>query len=160
MSTLTDQIERYIKKLLDKNESGVLELKRADLAEIFMCVPSQINYVLETRFTNDQGYHIESRRGGGGYLRIIRLSIDPDRGLSEAINTIVGRPVSQQAGQGLVDRLVEEEFLTKREAMLVKAVLDASVLKNYFKEPDLLRGHLLQSVLVSILRQDFEKGDD
>jgi transcriptional regulator CtsR len=157
LSTLADQIEKYLKNLLDNKDTGVLELRRVDLAEIFMCVPSQINYVLETRFTNDHGYHVESRRGGGGYLRIIRLSLDPSKRLNDAIQSIAGQQVTHQAGVGLINRLKEEKFLTKREAMLIQAIIENSLLKNCYEGPDFLRGRILQTVLVNILRKDFEK---
>jgi len=155
--TLADQIENYLKKLLSSNETGILELRRADLAEIFMCVPSQISYVLETRFTSDQGYHVESRRGGGGYVRIIRLSTNQSEELNKAIQSMSGQQVSQQAGYGLIDRLQEEKFLSKREAILVKSLIDNAVLKDCCKGAELLRSHMLQMVLINILRQDFEE---
>ena len=69
---LSDTIEHFIKELMTQEEPEV-ELRRNELAEYFSCAPSQINYVLATRFTPDNGYIIESRRGGGGYIRIVRI---------------------------------------------------------------------------------------
>ena len=154
MSTISNQIEDYLKRLLNATESGVVELKRSDLAEIFMCVPSQINYVLETRFSPSQGYMVESRRGGGGYLRIIRLSIEDEGNLSALLDRAKDKAVSRQSGAKLVERLREEDFLSKREAMLVTALTDENVLKEA-KDPDKLRGTLLNSVLLLLLRDDF-----
>ena len=78
MSSLSKEIEQYLKELLSAANSGVLEIQRNMLSEYFHCVPSQINYVLSTRFTPAQGYLVESRRGGGGYVRIVSLQLDDD----------------------------------------------------------------------------------
>ena len=152
MNTLVDQIENYIKRLLTER-NGVVELKRGDLAGTFMCVPSQINYVLETRFTAQQGYMVESRRGGGGYIRIVRLSLaDPQ--LIDLIKS-KERRISQQNGQLLIKRLVEEEFLTKREGMIILALLDSSVLEVDHPDAESLRGVMLNTLLINLLREDF-----
>jgi transcriptional regulator CtsR len=152
MNTLADQIESYIKRLLTEHD-GVVELRRGDLAGVFMCVPSQINYVLETRFTTQQGYIVESRRGGGGYIRIVRLSLtDP-----HLINLIKNkeRRVSRQNGELLIKRLVEEEFLTVREGMIILALLDCPVLEVEYADAESLRGAMLNTLLINLLREDF-----
>ena len=74
MAQLSDAIEQFIKELMD--QEAQIELRRNELAHHFGCAPSQINYVLATRFTPDHGYIIESRRGGGGYIRIFRMAQD------------------------------------------------------------------------------------
>ena len=84
MATLSDSIERYLKGRLSKAVEGVIEIRRSEVAEQFDCVPSQINYVLETRFTPQRGYYVESRRGGGGYIRImesLRAPLSDDVGI-------------------------------------------------------------------------------
>src|SRR5665648_399686 len=75
MGNLADRIEVYLKHILEQTSEGYIMLQRSELAGEFSCVPSQINYVLDTRFTVERGYLVESRRGGGGYLRIIRLGL-------------------------------------------------------------------------------------
>ena len=154
MGTLADEIEKYLKNLLDGSMHGFLEIKRNDLAEQFMCVPSQINYVLETRFTNNQGYHIESRRGGGGFIKIVKLVVAQDDDLLTLVNSTNGKMISQQAGEGLVSRLVEEGFLSEREGTIVKSIVDKNILQLSQQERDLLRGRILRSVLISLLRED------
>jgi transcriptional regulator CtsR len=144
LSTLANEIERYLKRLLDKSKKGFLEIKRNDLAEMFMCVPSQINYVLETRFNNSQGYHVESRRGGGGYIRIVKLSVEKDEDLLVLVNSTVG----------LINRLEEEGFLTKRESILIRAIIDGKTLDLDVPERDLVRARILRAVLISLLRED------
>jgi len=154
MSTLSNQIEAYLKQMLSASEGGVIELKRSDLAGAFMCAPSQINYVLETRFSPKQGYMVESRRGGGGYVRIIRLAMENENDLSALLNSVQDQRVSRQSGNKLLERLMEEEFLTKREGMLVAALLNDAVLKSV-PDPDALRCRMLNNVLQLLLRDDF-----
>lgn len=154
MSTLSNQIEAYLKKLMASSDTGIIEIKRSDLAEIFMCVPSQINYVLSTRFSGNQGYIVESRRGGGGFVRIIRLSMDNEPNLTAMLETAGERKVSLQAGEKLIERLLEEDFISKRESMIIKAMItDKAIGKT--EDPDSLRGDLLNSVLLLLLRDDF-----
>ena len=154
MSTLSNQIEAYLKKLMAASDTGIIEIKRSDLAEIFMCVPSQINYVLSTRFSGNQGYIVESRRGGGGFVRIIRLSMDNEPNLTAMLETAGERKVSLQAGEKLIERLLDEEFISKRESMIIKAMItDKAIGKT--EDPDSLRGDLLNSVLLLLLRDYF-----
>jgi len=82
MSNLADRIEEYLKMILQQTDEGYIVLQRGFLADFFSCAPSQINYVLTTRFSAERGYLVESRRGGGGYLRIVRLGLDPEGKLS------------------------------------------------------------------------------
>ena len=154
MSTLSNQIEEYLKKLLSNSKDGILEIKRSDLAEIFMCVPSQINYVLSTRFSPNQGYMVESRRGGGGFVRIIKLSMDNETNLTAMLETAGQRKVSHQVGEKLVDRLLEEDFLTSREGMIIKSMINDKLLGSDEKA-DALRGDMLNAVLLLLLRDDF-----
>ena len=154
MSTLSNQIEAYLKKLMAASDTGIIEIQRSDLAEIFMCVPSQINYVLSTRFSGNQGYIVESRRGGGGFVRIIRLSMDNEPNLTAMLETAGERKVSLQAGEKLIERLLEEDFISKRESMIIKAMItDKAIGKT--EDPESLRGDLLNSVLLLLLRDDF-----
>lgn len=154
MSTLANQIEGYLKKLLADSETGVLEIKRGDLADIFMCVPSQINYVLSTRFSKNQGYLVESRRGGGGFVRLIRLSMDNEPNLTAMLETAGQRKVSQSVAEKLVGRLCEEEILSNREGMIIKAIIDDKTIGSN-EQADILRGTLLNAVLMLLLREDF-----
>lgn len=125
MSILANNIENYIKRLLDASPSATILLQRKELAELFQCVPSQINYVLDTRFTPERGYLVESRRGGGGFLRIRRLDLNREKvaQLLELLAGLVGEGVCTQEALDIVDRLAEARLLTRRERMLMKAVL-------------------------------------
>lgn len=157
MRSLADQIERYIKRLLEQQEEGVVELRRNDLAKIFQCVPSQINYVLSTRFALEQGYLVESRRGGGGYIRIVKLQMEDDKKLRELIDKTSNNLISQQVGEGLIERLQEEGFLTRREAMLVKAVIRREALPLELPLRDMVRANILKAVLLTLTRDEFNQ---
>src|SRR6056297_1419252 len=101
MASLSDQIERHLKKLLDKYQ-GEIEIKRNKLADEFNCAPSQINYVLDTRFTVEKGFLVESQRGGGGYIRIIRIGMDSE---TETLQNIISRldgAITQNEAEGVI----------------------------------------------------------
>ncbi|HHU61323.1 MAG TPA: CtsR family transcriptional regulator, partial [Natronincola sp.] len=99
MSNLSDHIEAHIKRMLRESQTNSIELSRAQLADVFACVPSQINYVLTTRFTLERGYLVESRRGGGGYIRVGHVEVD-DR-LAHAVSLL------RSIGQELDERQME-----------------------------------------------------
>lgn len=87
---ISDLIAGFLQECLDEAENGVLEVQRSDLAQRFNCVPSQINYVMSTRFSPERGYIVESRRGGNGYIRITRVRVDRETLLMHVINTLGG----------------------------------------------------------------------
>ena len=115
---MSDVIADFIGEMLS-NGGGVAELQRKSLADRFSCVPSQINYVIETRFTPENGYLVESQRGGGGFIRIIRLLDDRQRTLLEAARGIGGR-LSQNDAARLTRALVSADLLTQREGQLAR----------------------------------------
>ena len=112
---LSDSIETFIKTLLAEDEPEV-ELKRNELAEYFGCAPSQINYVLATRFSPDHGYLIESRRGGGGYIRIVRIVQSGAQQLMYLINERIGDAIGEEEASRLVQQLTEQKLVTAQEA--------------------------------------------
>lgn len=154
MGSLADEIEQYIKKMIEASRQRAIRLNRNQLAQMFDCVPSQINYVLSTRFSTERGYYVESRRGGGGYLLIARLSISDNEDVMELINSIPNQ-VSQREGRDLIQNLYEEGVLKKREAMLMAAVIQEDVLALLPPEGDMLRGNVIRAMLQTILRKDF-----
>lgn len=154
MGSLADQIELYIKKMLEESRQRTIRLNRCQLAEMFGCVPSQINYVLSTRFSPERGYYVESRRGGGGYVLIARLAISDNEGVAELIGSIPDQ-VTQRESHDLIQYLYEEDFLTKREAMLMAALTQGSTLMLSAPEGDVLRANIVRIMLQTILRKDF-----
>lgn len=152
--SLAKRIEEYIKRKLMENGDAV-EIQRSDLAEIFSCVPSQINYVLGTRFTPTQGYLVESRRGGGGYLRIIKLSWEEEME-SEARQLCenVGAAIDQWDAEGILQRLYEDDYVTSREYHILKAIISRETLQLDLPERDILRARILQVTLTTLCRND------
>lgn len=112
---LSDSIESFIKMLMEEGDPQV-ELKRNELAEYFGCAPSQINYVLATRFSPEQGYVIESRRGGGGYIRIVRVMYPAGQQMMQLINTRIGDSISEGDARRIISQLAEREVLGSEAA--------------------------------------------
>ncbi len=157
MASLSDQIEEYLNELIGHDE-GQIEIKRNQLADKFDCAPSQINYVLNTRFTPEKGYVVESQRGGGGFIRIIKVSIDSvDESLRKLI-TRLNQPISQQDAQDIIHRLHENDLIDKREKYIMDMVTHRQVLGIELPERDYLRSRIMQSILEVILKT--EKGEE
>lgn len=151
MGNLANYIEAYIKKMLLESHSGVLETQRSDLAEKFNCVPSQINYVLSTRFSMDKGYLVETRRGGGGYIRILRITLDPHNDLQKILNNSIGQSIDFNNAVGIVQRFVDEGWLTIREGKILVSIIDPSVLRVTGEVADALRAAIVKSALLKAL---------
>ncbi|GEB11386.1 hypothetical protein SEQ01_15770 [Streptococcus equinus] len=104
----SDSIEEYIKQLLA--QSGIAEIKRSNLADAFQVVPSQINYVIKTRFTESRGYIVESKRGGGGYIRIARVSFSDQHQMFDNLMGSIGECISEQVFTDLIQLLFDEKL--------------------------------------------------
>lgn len=154
MGNLADRIEEYLKRILEQTSEGYIMLQRSELAGEFSCVPSQINYVLDTRFTVERGYLVESRRGGGGYLRIVRLGLGLEGQYQQVMRQLIGEQLSRERSNNLVERLVDEELLTAREAAIIKSVLSRDVLGGEFRDWDGLRARLMKNILTTLSRDD------
>ncbi|MFC4736681.1 CtsR family transcriptional regulator [Bacillus daqingensis] len=147
MRNISDVIEKYLKQIIEGNEQALIEVKRSELADQFDCVPSQINYVIRTRFTEEKGYVVESKRGGGGYIRIIKVELTDHVDLYDRLIELIGTQLSQQAAEGIIGRLEEEEAVTGREAKLMKAVMDREVLTVPLPARDQLRAKLMVALI-------------
>lgn len=152
--SLSDFIEQYIKDLLNSTVEKAVEIQRNELAERFRCVPSQINYVLETRFTAERGYIVRSRRGGGGYIRINRIEFDCAQHLREILENHIADGIEQEKAEHCIQRLKESGTITAREARALKAAVQRDVLGLNPPERDALRARLLKAMIVSILARD------
>ena len=148
---LSDSIESFIKTLLS-DESDEVELKRNELAEYFQCAPSQINYVLATRFSPDHGYLTESRRGGGGYIRIVRVVESGSRRLMYLINERIGDSLSEEECVRLISQLKEQEIITADEAALMVASVSTRAMGVPVQDSlkNALRARMMKSMLTSI----------
>ncbi|NLJ84215.1 MAG: CtsR family transcriptional regulator [Halanaerobiaceae bacterium] len=151
MASISDQIEYYLKKLIEKYK-GEVEIKRNQLANDFNCAPSQINYVLETRFPLEKGYVVESQRGGGGYIRIIRIRIESGREYIKDLLSRLGGPISQDEAEAIIYRLYENELIDEREKALMEAVVNKRVIDVGLPYRDYIRGRIMLAMLEVILK--------
>ncbi len=147
---ITRDIEEFIKAMLNESD-GSLEIKRNELANQFNCVPSQINYVISTRFTNECGYTVESRRGGGGYIKITKVNVSKSNYLMHTINSI-GNMISWQTTVAIVGNCVDYEAITPREGRLILAALNDKTI-GMVQQPhrDILRAKLFKNMLVNVV---------
>ncbi len=118
---LSDEIAGLIMNMLESSD-GTAEIRRNDLAERIGCVPSQINYVLTSRFTPEQGYIVESRRGGGGYIRIRRISSSPAMTIMHLVNSI-GAKIDQSSAYAIIDSLYQRGIIEREAASLMRSAL-------------------------------------
>ena len=124
MASLTRVIETYINNLFSEvEEEQSVSLRRKELAEIFGCVPSQINYVLRSRFTPERGYLVESQRGGHGYIRILRICYDMPQDSINHIDELIGDTITDQEARRLLVSLQEREMIDARERILIEVAL-------------------------------------
>lgn len=132
------------------SEKSLVEIKRSEIADKFECVPSQINYVINTRFTIEKGYVVESKRGGGGFIRIMKVQTYDHAHLIDQLLSLIQSRIPQNSAEDLILRLVEEDVISKREAKIMLSVIDRSVLYLELPYRDELRARLLKAMLTSL----------
>ena len=144
---ISDIIAGFIQQELDQ-AGGALELQRADLAQRFNCVPSQINYVMSTRFSPEHGYIVESRRGGGGYIRITRVQVDRQTLLMHVINSI-GDRLDAASARAMVQNLVQSEAISRELGQALLSATGSRALQSASPESrDALRADIYKQVLI------------
>ena len=145
----SDLIETFILTLLSEAD-GICELSRVEIAERFSCVPSQINYVLDTRFTSKHGYIVESRRGGGGYIRVARVKGDRNTFIMHVINS-VGDTLDFNSAAALTGNLLDSEVIGVRDARLILAALQPRSLGSLSTDAqDRLRASIFKNMLLRL----------
>ena len=155
MRLLSDTIEQFIKALME-DENREIELRRNELADHFQCAPSQINYVLATRFTPDHGYVIESRRGGGGYIRIVRLAATSREELLQTLYQRIGTSISMSDASKIIEHLKAESIVTPDEAQLMLAALSPQAVPLPLSMKDALCAGTLRSMILSLAKRKCE----
>jgi len=152
LRNISDIIEHHLKNIITESPNGAIEIQRSELADLFQCVPSQINYVINTRFTVQKGYMVESKRGGGGYIRIRKVQIVSKARLQELLTEeLIGESITQNVGNAIVERLLEEGLVNIREATLMKIATSRSVLTVETELRDRLRANILKQMIAAIL---------
>ncbi len=146
---MSDVIEEFIKQMFE--DEDIIEIQRNDLAQQFNCVPSQINYVISTRFKPSQGYYVESKRGGGGHIRIERINVTQSNYLMHVINSIENQITSQEVDI-FISNFLSEGIISKKEAKLLKVATSDNVLITVPKEiKDSLRARIFKNMLVNLV---------
>ncbi len=147
---ISDEITAYILHIMENAENGYAELQRNLLAEEFGCVPSQITYVLSSRFTPEQGYVVESRRGGGGYVRIRRVQGQQEMVPIMHIVNSIGDSLVPSAAEAIIQSLLYQKFLDARSAKIMSAALSDRCYREISPENrDRLRATMLKNMLTA-----------
>ena len=150
MARLSDVIEAFIKSLLENSNSQELQIQRNELADKFSCAPSQINYVLTTRFTYDKGYLIESRRGGGGCIVIRRVNYDRKYLRNQLINQSIGESITYNSALALLEGLLGNELIDDITFELMKITLNDRTLQNV-GDRNRVRADILSAMVMVLL---------
>ena len=146
---MSDIIEEFIKDLFDE-ENDYIEIGRNELAEQFNCVPSQINYVISTRFKPSQGYYVESKRGGGGHIKIRKIDMTKSSYLMHIITNIDERLTSQEVDI-LISDLLSYGIVNQKEAKLLKVATSDNILIIPTQYKDLLRANIFKNMLLNLV---------
>lgn len=145
---MSDRIESFILELL-KEDDDWLEIGRNELASVFNCVPSQINYVIATRFNQDRGYIVESRRGGGGCLRIKRIPTEESPIYSSVLR--IGDSIDFNTAKSIVSYFNTADLITERESRLILSAISDNALSSATKQKDILRASVFKNMLLSLI---------
>ncbi|MBO8172715.1 MAG: CtsR family transcriptional regulator [Bacillaceae bacterium] len=153
MRNISDIIEHHLKQIIEESQNGYIEIQRNDIAGKFECVPSQINYVISTRFTLEKGYIVESKRGGGGYIRIRKIDLEDHSNLFQVINDLIGNSLNQSAAEDIIQRLLDEKIINEREARIMKSAVSRQVLHFSIPVRDQLRAKMLRAMITAVFSQ-------
>lgn len=146
---ISNSIEEFLNELLSSMD-GSVEIKRNELAERLGCVPSQINYVIQTRFTKERGFSVESRRGGGGFIRITKVKVKGDEYIMHIINSI-GSSLDYPTSHALVSNLLGYNKITEREAKIILASLSDSSLPFPISVKNQIRSAIMKNILINLI---------
>lgn len=146
---MSDLVAKYILEMLEEQD-GSAEIRRNELAGSLGCVPSQINYVITSRFTPEQGYIVESRRGGGGYIRISRVKMDRGTALMHIINS-VGNNLDKATAEAMLHNMLGRQILDLSSAKIIAAALSDRTLTHIDQElRDIVRADLFKNMLLTL----------
>lgn len=152
MANVSDLIENFI--LSTMGNSTDINLSRNELADFFNCAPSQINYVLTTRFNLNRGYVIQSQRGGGGFIKIVKLKNFDNHYVYKVIEENLNKPISYKDALYILEDLVDKSFINKTQAQAISYALCDKALSNPIKIEGQLRANILKNFLINVLRGD------
>lgn len=146
---MSDLVAKYILEMLDE-QNGIAEIQRNELAGNLGCVPSQINYVITSRFTPEQGYIVESRRGGGGYIRISRVKMDRGTAVMHIINS-VGNSLDRATAEVMLNNMLQRQMMQMQSAKIMASALsDRSLSRIEQDKRDMVRADLFKNMLLTL----------
>lgn len=147
---MSDIVAQYIMRMLDETD-GNAEIQRNELANTLGCVPSQINYVITSRFTPEQGYIVESRRGGGGYIRITRVTTDRRVAIMHIVNSI-GSRISSASAAAILSNMSDRNMISEYERILISSALSDKAYSSIPQESrDILRAAIMKNMLITLV---------
>ena len=147
--SISDIIEEFIMSSLDDDD--FIELSRNDLAKFFSCVPSQINYVLNTRFTPNRGFTVESQRGGAGFIKVVRVSDTADNFLTLLLKR-TEQPITSIEAEQILKNMVDKKIISEREKQLINSAISQKSLNNPINMDNKLRASILQQVIITLMK--------
>lgn len=150
MARISDVIAEFINNMLDEKTSKEVIIQRNDLADKFNCAPSQINYVLTTRFSYERGYLIESRRGGGGCIVIRKVSHDDNKKIAMMLNESIGNSITYQGVLSLINYLLELGLVSERECDIIKVSINERTLTSV-EDKNKVRADILKGIMAVVL---------
>lgn len=150
MVRISDMIETFIKDMINKDQEKKILIQRNELANKFSCAPSQINYVLTSRFTYAKGYVIESKRGGGGFIVIKKINYDNNQEKLNIINNSIGKSITYNNALAIIEDLKENSFITEKEEEIIKVTLNERTLSSS-EYKNILRANILKGILAVVL---------
>ena len=145
---LSDMIEEFLKELL--TEDDIIEIQRNELAEKFNCVPSQINYVISTRFNPNHGYYVESKRGGGGNITIKKVNITKSNYFMHIINNI-GDKITMGEVNVFLNNFLMYDLITEDQCKIIKVATSDNVLNVPPQYKDSLRANIFKNILINLI---------
>lgn len=146
---MSDLVAKYILEMLEE-QNGSAEIRRNELAGNLGCVPSQINYVITSRFTPEQGFIVESRRGGGGFIRISRVNTDKSTAVMHIINSI-GNTLDKATAEAMLNNMIQRNFMNLQVGKLIATALSDRTLNKVEQEKrDAVRADLFKNMLLTL----------
>ena len=152
MSKISDIIEEFILEQLEG--SNYINLSRNELAEFFSCAPSQINYVLSTRFTTPKGYIIESHRGGGGFIKLTRVDLNKNNYISQLLSSDILGDLDFHSANHIIDNLIDMNIISVESGNILSSAISSKSLSMPVKIENKQRGNILKCVLLKLLKGD------
>ena len=152
MAGISDLIEEF---LLDTiGDDNKMMISRNSLASHFSCAPSQINYVLATRFNHDKGYLVESKRGGSGYITLIRLSDEKGDYLNDLIHDVSSETFSATRCNAILQKMIRDGIVSSREARIIGSAVSDKCFMATNSSKDVLRSVVFKNILIQLMKEE------